>query len=106
MSRIPSLTVFLILAASTVAAVELGDKSAGHAYAQKVCAQCHAVEKDTNYLFAQVPSFQEIADTEGMTPRALLVWLQTPHPNMPDFIIPPADMDNLIAYVMSLRTPK
>ena len=63
-------------------------------------------EKDTNYLFAQVPSFQEIADTEGMTPRALLVWLQTPHPNMPDFIIPPADMDNLIAYVMSLRTPK
>ena len=99
MSRIPSLSLFIILAASTVAAVELGDKSAGHAYAQKVCAQCHAVEKDTNYLFAQVPSFQEIADTEGMTPRALLVWLQTPHPNMPDFIIPPPDMDNLIAYV-------
>ncbi|MCZ7595452.1 cytochrome c [Hyphomicrobium sp.] len=87
-------------------AVELGDKDAGHAYAQKVCADCHAVEKDTNFLFTDIPSFQEVADSQGMSPRALAVWLQTSHPNMPDFIIPPDDMDNVIAYIMSLRTPK
>jgi hypothetical protein len=53
-----------------------------------------------------VPSFQEIADTQGMSPRALRVWLQTSHPKMPDLIIPADDMDNVIAYIMSLRTPR
>lgn len=85
---------------------ELGDKDKGHAYAQKFCADCHPVEKDENVLFGDVPSFQEVADSEGMSPRALAVWLRTSHPNMPDFIIPPDDIDNIIAYIMSLRTPK
>ncbi len=87
-------------------AVELGNATAGLEYAQKVCAECHAVDNDTVMLFSQVPSFQEVADTEGMTPRALVVWLSTSHPNMPDLIIPPDDMDNVVAYIMSLRTKK
>jgi mono/diheme cytochrome c family protein len=100
------LAVALALLPSAAAAVELGNKERGLAYAQQVCADCHAVEKDTSYLFTDIPSFQEIADTQGMSPRALAVWLQTSHPNMPDLIIPPDDMDNVIAYIMSLRTPK
>ncbi|CAN1721235.1 Subtilisin-like protease SBT4.7 [Hyphomicrobium sp. 1Nfss2.1] len=87
-------------------AVELGNKEEGHAYAQKFCTECHAIEKDESMLFSEVPSFQEVADSEGMSPRALSVWLRTSHPNMPDFIIPPDDIDNLVAYIMSLRTPK
>lgn len=87
-------------------AVELGNATAGLEYARKVCAECHAVDNDTVMLFSQVPSFQEVADTEGMTPRALVVWLSTSHPNMPDLIIPPDDMDNVVAYIMSLRTKK
>ena len=39
-----------------------------------------------------------------MTERALAVWLQNPHPNMPNFILPQADMDNVIAYIMSLKS--
>jgi mono/diheme cytochrome c family protein len=100
------LALALALLPSAAAAVELGNKEAGHAYAQKFCADCHAVDKDTTLLFTDIPSFQEVADSEGMSPRALAVWLQTSHPNMPDFIIPPDDMDNVIAYIMSLRTPK
>jgi hypothetical protein len=57
-------------------------------------------------MFTDVPSFQEIADTQGMSPRALRVWLQTSHPKMPDLIIPADDMDNVIAYIMSLKTPR
>jgi hypothetical protein len=41
-----------------------------------------------------------------MTPRALVVWLTTSHPNMPDIILAPDDMDNVVAYIMSLRTKK
>ena len=84
----------------------LGDKDKGHAYAQKFCTDCHAVEKDENLLLGDIPTFQEVADSDGMSPRALGVWLRTSHPNMPDFIIAPDDMDNVIAYIMSLRAPR
>jgi mono/diheme cytochrome c family protein len=94
------------LLATSTAAEELGSTSAGKVYAQRVCAACHDVEKDDVALFTDVPSFQQIADTQGMSPRALRVWLQTSHPNMPDLIIPPDDMDNVISYIMSLKTPK
>jgi cytochrome c2 len=95
-----------LLLAGNAAAVELGEKSAGQDYAKRVCAACHDIEKGDVALFTDVPSFQEIADTQGMSPRALRVWLQTSHPNMPDLIIAPDDMDNVIAYIMSLKTPK
>lgn len=101
-----SMTFFVALLTLSAGAVEIGDKEKGHAYAQKACADCHAVEKDENLLLTDVPSFQEVADSEGMSPRALAVWLRTSHPNMPDFIIPADDIDNVIAYIMSLRTPK
>ena len=108
MSRVLQLLTILALLspASPAVAVELGNAAAGLEYAQKVCADCHAVEPDTAMLFSQVPSFQEVADTTGMTPRALVVWLTTSHPNMPDIILAPDDMDNVVAYIMSLRTKK
>jgi hypothetical protein len=49
------------------------------------------------------PDFSEVANTPGMTERALLVWLQTSHPTMPDFMIPAEVRDNLVAYIMSLK---
>lgn len=95
----------LVVAPAVAQAQEVGNVEAGHAYAKKVCAECHAVErgeKDSPYL--DLPSFQAVADSAGITERALAVWLQNPHPNMPDFILPQADMDNVIAYIMSLKS--
>ncbi len=76
----------LLLTSAPAVAVELGNAAAGLEYAQKVCSACHAVDRDTVRLLPEVPSFQEVADTTGMTPRALGVWLTTSHPNMPDII--------------------
>jgi mono/diheme cytochrome c family protein len=99
--------VLAFAALSTPAlAVELGNKNAGRAYAEQNCAGCHAIDNDADLIFADIPSFPDVANSEGMSPRALAVWLRTSHENMPDFIIPPDDMDNVIAYIMSLRTPK
>ena len=36
--------------------------------------------------------------------KQTVVWLQNPHPNMPDFILDEADMKNVIAYIMSLKS--
>ena len=95
----------LFALSSAAEAQEVGNVEAGHAYAKKVCAECHSVErgeKESPYL--DLPTFQAVADSPGITERALAVWLQNPHPNMPNFILPQADMDNVIAYIMSLKS--
>jgi hypothetical protein len=37
-----------------------------------------------------------------MNARALAVWLSSVHNEMPDFIIEKNDMENVIAYILSL----
>jgi mono/diheme cytochrome c family protein len=92
------------LAMSCVAQAQgTGNVEAGHAYAKKICGECHAVERgETDYI--NPPSFQNVADSPGITERALAFWLQNPHPNMPNFILPEADMKNVITYIMSLKS--
>ena len=46
----------------------------------------------------------DVANTPGMNARALVVWLQSPHPTMPHFIIPAQDTDNIVSYITSLHT--
>ena len=107
MHVVPPLTkiaIAALLAMPCVAqAQETGNVEAGHAYAKKVCAECHAVERGENdYL--NPPSFQIVANSPGITERALAVWLRNPHPNMPNCILPQADMEDVIAYIMSLKS--
>jgi mono/diheme cytochrome c family protein len=85
-------------------AVELGDAQQGLTYAKRVCAECHAVEAgEEQSPHLNAPTFDAVAKTPGMTERALIVWLQTSHPTMPNLVIPDDDTDNIIAYIMSLR---
>lgn len=96
----------LILLPTAAGAVELGNAQLGKEYAAKVCADCHDIEPGGEFSTnPAAPSFQEVADTQGMSPRALAVWLQSSHPTMPDFILADDQIDNLIAYIMSLKTP-
>jgi len=80
-----------------------GNVEAGHAYAKQVCAECHAIERGEVDIL-DPPSFQNVANSPGITERALAFWLQNPHPNMPNFVIPQDEMKNVIAYIMSLKT--
>lgn len=96
-----------LLASSLCAAQaeQLGNASKGQSYARSHCAECHAVEQASDDMspdFA-APRFVDVANTPGMTTRALAVWLQTSHPTMPNFIIPETERDDVIAYIMSLK---
>ena len=51
---------------------------------------------------AEAPTFQSVADTPGMTEMALTVWLQSSHPTMPNIILKPDDLRNVVAYIRSL----
>ena len=89
---------------SGAAEAQEADPEAGEAYAEEVCAACHAVQAGDleSPLFEALP-FQEVADTPGMTELALTVWLQTSHPTMPNIVLEQDDMRNVVAYIRSLK---
>ena len=85
-------------------AIDIGDARKGLAYARKVCAQCHNVSRsDTVSPDSRAPTFKQVANTPGMSVTALTVWSRSMHPTMPNLVIQPNDLDDLIAYIVSLR---
>ena len=100
-------TMALLLAeagASYALAQEPGDPAMGLRYAHQVCAQCHAVEKGDRFSPNRLaPSFQDVANTPGMTHISLTVALRSVHENMPAYVLAPDERDNIIAYILSLQ---
>jgi mono/diheme cytochrome c family protein len=85
-------------------AADSRDADKGLAYAERVCSDCHNVLRtDAASPNPQAPAFKKIANTPGMSITALTVWSRTSHPTMPNLVIEPADMQDLIAYILSLR---
>jgi mono/diheme cytochrome c family protein len=104
MKALIGLAIAVTLAAAGAAWAQEADIAAGKAYAEEICAACHAVEPGgaDSPLF-EAPPFQEVADTPGMTELALSVWLQSSHPTMPNIVLEQDDMRNVIAYIRSLK---
>jgi mono/diheme cytochrome c family protein len=102
--RLSLITIICIGLAGVAYAVQIGDPDAGATYAKDVCAQCHAVLPNEQLSpLPGAPSFQNVAETPGMTSTALAVWLQTSHPTMPNIILAPEELENVIAYILSLK---
>lgn len=94
-----------ILALSSEALAQDADIEAGAAYAKQVCAACHAVlPGEQGSPLPQATPFQSVANTPGMTELALTVWLQSSHPTMPNIVLEPDDMQNVVAYIRSLES--
>jgi tetratricopeptide (TPR) repeat protein len=85
-------------------ATDNGDPRKGFAYAERFCSGCHNILRtEAASPDKQAPPFMKVANTPGMSVTALTVWSRTSHPTMPNLVIEPADMDNLMAYILSLR---
>ncbi len=94
----------LIAAAQPAHADGIGNANRGLAYAQANCAGCHAIlYEDALSPNPDSPAFKAVADTPGITRTALSVFLQSPHPTMPNLIVSGEDADDLIAYILSLK---
>jgi mono/diheme cytochrome c family protein len=103
MSRRTGLLGLLVMFASSQAQAQ-GDPRAGLVLAREVCASCHNVlAGQSRSPDRNAPSFQEIASVPGMTPLALTVVLQTSHKTMPNTMLDPSELRNVIAYITSLK---
>jgi mono/diheme cytochrome c family protein len=96
-------TIPFVAGLASSAEAQTGDPGAGAAYAQQVCAKCHAIDQTGTSPEPTAPPFKDVANTPGMTGTALRVWLSTSHPTMPNIIVEPTDMDNVIAFIVSLK---
>jgi mono/diheme cytochrome c family protein len=98
----------LILAASVLAvAASPGfaqDMLAGREVAQRWCADCHLVAPGQATASSDsVPTFMAIAARPNVTADALRAFLAEPHGRMPPLVLSSTDIDNMAAYILSLR---
>jgi len=94
----------LLGAAAGANAQSYGDAEKGRAFAQRACAECHAVLKGQQQSPHPVaPSFTRIAQTPTISGIALEVLLTTPHETMPNLVLSADERANVIAYIQTLK---
>ncbi|MCX7379973.1 MAG: cytochrome c [Alphaproteobacteria bacterium] len=103
----PTITLLAALAAlpavAQPASQPAGDIPAGRAIAQTWCANCHAVEITAQQTADGVPSFPAVARMASTTQLSLHAFLQTPHQRMPNFQLSRQQIDDVAAYILSLK---
>jgi mono/diheme cytochrome c family protein len=93
------------LAGAALAAKPAGDPNRGHILAKTWCTGCHLIEAQEMTAKDAVPSFSAIAANKSTTVATLKAFLQTRHQNMPDWWLTRQQIDDTIAYIMSLHKP-
>jgi mono/diheme cytochrome c family protein len=99
-----ALAIALPMATGHGEAQEIGQPSRGLALAGRLCADCHAIQKEyARSPNANAPRFQAIASTPGMTAIALSAALNTSHHSMPNIMLAADEQADIIAYILSLK---
>lgn len=95
----------VIAAAAALAAggAAAQDAAAGRALAERWCAACHVVVERQGAATDIAPAFSAIAADAGRTDAWLRGWISDPHPPMPDPGLSRAQIDDVVAYLSSLR---
>jgi cytochrome c len=79
------------------------DVARGQALSRQWCASCHAVEPGAAVPNPAAPTFESVAAEPSSTAYSLSVFMRTPHPTMPNFIITSSDIGDIVEYIMSLK---
>ena len=99
----------ILLIGLTVAPAGAADLTAaakaerGKFLARHWCTSCHVVERDGGHGTDAAPPFPKLADDPAYTETRLKVWLTAPHPPMPDPGLSRREIDEIAAYIISLR---
>jgi len=75
----------------------------GQRLAQMWCSDCHAVGAGKAAGHGAAPSFVSIADMSSTTSISLHAFLQTSHERMPNLQLTQTEIDDVVAYILSLK---
>jgi len=105
-----ALMIVAIVLGAAVAASTLraGDVEAGFARARTACAECHVIATGVGRRVGRTgtdgaPPFATIANGLKRSESQIKSFLARPHGRMPDFILTRREIDDLTAYILSLR---
>ena len=97
-------TLLAFPAAAQGPKLEEGDPVAGKEVARAWCASCHVVEANPDRaVVGSVPTFFAIADRPVTTAAGLRAFLATQHGRMPNLNLSNANIENTIAYILTLK---
>ena len=107
MSAIDHFALSFVSAAFAIAlsnsAAAAGDAASGLALARTWCTGCHVVGS-TDAGGDTGPPFATVANRSNLAPGALRAWLTDPHPPMPNLDLSRQQIDDVTAYLDSLRS--
>jgi mono/diheme cytochrome c family protein len=106
-----ALSVAVLAACTTVPArprIELTEQQArGYTFAKTHCAACHGITANASSPNPEAPPFEMVVNKTGLNARSLELFLRDSHsfPGQMDFEIDPAKIDDLTAYMITMRRP-
>lgn len=90
------------VAAPAFAQVPSGDATVGRNLVETQCGACHD-GKGPRSTSQQGPSLRAVAAMPSTTSMSLHAFLLTPHANMPNYRLTSEEIDDVVAYILSLR---
>ena len=103
---LPVLAAALLLAgtaeAQTTIVTTKGNAASGAEIARTWCRNCHVIDSSATEASDAVPSFPAIAKRPATTEDALRTFITVPH-RMPNFQLTPQQIDDVTAYILSLK---
>ena len=80
-------------------------KAKGEALLTKQCVRCHAIGPTGESAHKEAPPFRQVVTRYPLDDLAegLAEGLSTGHPDMPEFIFSPGEIDGILAYLQDLK---
>lgn len=81
------------------------DLARGKALAELNCARCHAIDRTSKSEHAGAPPFRTLSQRYPIDAleEALAEGISTGHPDMPEFVATPDQIDAILDYISSLN---
>jgi len=99
--------VAVLIASGQVRAQNVGDADAGRRLATGWCSNCHQVDPGARGSASDaIPSFSSIAERSSTTAMSIRAFLRTSHRTMPNFNLTDTQIDDIGAYILSLRNAR
>ncbi|MEI8151860.1 MAG: c-type cytochrome [Hyphomicrobiales bacterium] len=80
-----------------------GNAESGRLYSVNWCTECHSVEPETAGIGRFAPDFSAVAKSPSTSASGLKAFLRSEHIHMPSYALKPAEVDDIVSYILSLR---
>ena len=101
--RYTAAVLALLLSISLAVSAVNAAPERGESLAERWCTGCHGIRPGQQSPNPKAPAFPAIANEPSATAYSLHVFLQTTHATMPNFVIAPDDIDDIVSYILSFR---